>query len=423
MVVCLVPALTPPMLRTRALKSLRRVLPRRPGTGRPTSAWVAGCATVEDAYLVAAWLGAGAGRSPRVLATEADPAKLARARQGRCRRCLLAELPAGARRRLFVDDGASLCPRPALRKACLFQLGAPAQKPPAHGLDLVVCPGAASPRMLATFHDALADGGLLVLGGGRAEKGLFEAVDSRLRLYRKRARAAAPSRPAHAELEALRRRHHESLADVSHDLRGPASTIRGVAETLRLGVPGRARRAAFLRSIERQAGRVASMADRLEHGAAGPSLVALAEAVDEAVEASSDTARRRGVRVSARVPGRLSALADAGDLSHVLANLLENAVKFSPRGGRVEVSARRTPEGPVLSVRDHGRGIPSGDLERVFERRYRGARTRGVPGSGLGLSIVRRLVEAAGGRVWARNAAGGGALLQVRLPSAPEARA
>lgn len=417
-----VPILNRTTIRPGALKSLRRLLPHRAKTDRRAFAWVVGCVTVEDAYLVAAWLGAGAGQSPRVLATEADPAKLARARAGRCRRGLLRELPSGAGRRLFSDDGDSLHPRPSLRDACAFHLSSPSQPPPAYGLAVVVCPGAASPRMLASFHDALGDGGLLLLAEGRAEKTLFEKVDARAGLYRKRARSAVPVRPAQAELEALRRRHHESLADVSHDLRGPASTIRGVAETLRLGVRGRARRAAFLRSIERQAGRVARMADRLEHGGAGPCPVELAEAVGEAIDAAADPARRRRVRLSSLVPRRLSALADAGDLSHVLANLLENAVKFSPRGGRVEVSARRTPEGPVLSVRDHGRGIPAGDLERVFERRYRGARTGGVPGSGLGLSIVRRLVEAAGGRVWARNAAGGGALLRVRLPAAPGAR-
>jgi two-component system, OmpR family, sensor histidine kinase MprB len=93
-------------------------------------------------------------------------------------------------------------------------------------------------------------------------------------------------------------------------------------------------------------------------------------------------------------------------------NLLDNAAKFGPPGGPVEVRLH-TGE---LTVRDHGPGIPAGELPRVFDRFYRAASARGVPGSGLGLSIVRQLAAGHGGTVLAEQAAGGGTLLRFRLP-------
>ena len=95
-----------------------------------------------------------------------------------------------------------------------------------------------------------------------------------------------------------------------------------------------------------------------------------------------------------------------------MTNLLDNAVQWSPEGGVVEVESR---EGTV-TVRDHGPGIPPENLPHVFDRFYRASAARGRPGSGLGLAIVREVVEAAGGRVWAANHLGGGAILEIHLP-------
>ncbi len=97
-------------------------------------------------------------------------------------------------------------------------------------------------------------------------------------------------------------------------------------------------------------------------------------------------------------------------------NLLDNAAKWSPAGGAVEVSLH---EGE-LAVRDHGPGIASSDLPRIFDRFYRAPAARGTPGSGLGLAIVRQVADAHGGTVSAENAEGGGARFRLVFPPAPE---
>ena len=107
-----------------------------------------------------------------------------------------------------------------------------------------------------------------------------------------------------------------------------------------------------------------------------------------------------------------------GRVTRAVSNLVDNAVKWSPPDGRIEISV----EDGVLSVRDHGPGLAEADLPHVFDRFYRSTSARGLPGSGLGLAIVRQVAEAAGGTVMAANADGGGALLTLRLPpvEAPE---
>ncbi|MEA2590130.1 MAG: two-component system, OmpR family, sensor histidine kinase MprB, partial [Actinomycetota bacterium] len=102
-----------------------------------------------------------------------------------------------------------------------------------------------------------------------------------------------------------------------------------------------------------------------------------------------------------------------GRLERAVANLLDNAVKWSPPGGTVEVVS----SGGAVTVRDHGPGIPEADLPKVFDRFYRASAARALPGSGLGLAIVREVVESEGGTVRASNHAGGGAVVEIRLPA------
>jgi two-component system sensor histidine kinase MprB len=105
----------------------------------------------------------------------------------------------------------------------------------------------------------------------------------------------------------------------------------------------------------------------------------------------------------------------AGRLDRAVSNLLDNAAKWSPPGGRIEVTVR---DGEVV-VRDHGPGIEEADLPFVFDRFYRASTARGLPGSGLGLAIVRQVAGSHGGEVVAERAEGGGATLRLRLPSLP----
>jgi two-component system sensor histidine kinase MprB len=108
---------------------------------------------------------------------------------------------------------------------------------------------------------------------------------------------------------------------------------------------------------------------------------------------------------------------DAAALERAIVNLLDNAVKFSPAGGEVEVRLH----GGELTVRDHGPGIAADELPHVFERFWRSPSARSLPGSGLGLSIVARTVQQSGGEVSLSPAPGGGTLAALRLPGAPTA--
>ena len=130
-------------------------------------------------------------------------------------------------------------------------------------------------------------------------------------------------------------------------------------------------------------------------------------------------AQAAGIHLALQMPpGELPTLADRDRLGQVLINLLENALRYTPAGGQVSVSASQHAGQAVLSVRDSGPGFPAGSEQQVFSRFFRGdqSRTRDSGGSGLGLAIVSALVQAHGGAVVARNALSGGAEVEVRLP-------
>jgi two-component system phosphate regulon sensor histidine kinase PhoR len=132
-------------------------------------------------------------------------------------------------------------------------------------------------------------------------------------------------------------------------------------------------------------------------------------------------AEQRGVRLAVEELAErpVTALADASRLHRALLNLLDNAVRFSPDSGTVQVRLRAGSTWCLLSVRDHGPGLSEEDLDHLFERFYRGDRARARSprgGSGLGLAIVQQIAHAHGGRVQAANHPEGGALLELLLP-------
>ena len=125
--------------------------------------------------------------------------------------------------------------------------------------------------------------------------------------------------------------------------------------------------------------------------------------------------------LSVELPPDLPAvLVDADRVRQVIANLLHNAIKFTPPGGRVTLSAAAEGDEVIVEVRDTGIGIAKTDLPRVFERFYKGdrARTRGRGGTGLGLAIARHIVDAHGGRVWVKSKEGKGSSFFFSLPRA-----
>ncbi len=228
-------------------------------------------------------------------------------------------------------------------------------------------------------------------------------------------------------LEQMRR---DFVANVSHELRTPLASIKGYAETLRDGaIDDKKNRLEFVGTIEEQAAHLSKLVDDLldlssiESGHRPPRLVRvpvrglLETAARDAAPAAA--ARRITLEVGA-VTGPVDALGDADQIRQVLANLIDNAIKYSEPGGRVELGAAAEGEGVVVSVRDAGIGIPTADLPRVFERFYRvdKSRAREAGGTGLGLAIVKHLVEAHGGRVWVESRQPGGSTFRFTLRAA-----
>jgi two-component system phosphate regulon sensor histidine kinase PhoR len=236
-------------------------------------------------------------------------------------------------------------------------------------------------------------------------------------------------------LEKMRR---DFVANASHELRTPLSVIKGYVETLVDGHATMANedRERFLRTIQRHSDRLnAIISDlltlsRLESATPGLNFAPLdlaaflREVHADYVERAAATKHRIDLRVE---DGAGTIQADREKLTQVLGNLLDNALKYSPAGSRIEISALGLEAGGEveLGVRDNGPGIPPEDLPHIFERFYRveKGRSRESGGTGLGLSIVKHIVQLHGGRVWAESGIGQGTSVLVRLPRASGAKA
>jgi two-component system phosphate regulon sensor histidine kinase PhoR len=227
-------------------------------------------------------------------------------------------------------------------------------------------------------------------------------------------------------LRRLERLRRELTANVSHELRTPLTSIKGFAETLLGGAmrdEATARR--FLEIIDKEADRLVKLVDdlldlsRLEDKRISLQLgqVEVGTLVDETLARLRPLAGQRTIDVQAP-PTAVVALADRDRLSQVLTNLLDNAIKFTPDGGRITVGWRCTNGEVEISVSDSGPGIPEADLPRIFERFYKADRARPAHpgGSGLGLAITKHIVEAHGGRIAVRSSPGMGTTFTVTLP-------
>jgi signal transduction histidine kinase len=226
------------------------------------------------------------------------------------------------------------------------------------------------------------------------------------------------------ELAAVDRMRRDLVANVSHELRTPIGALRAKLENLVDGVetPDKRTLDAMLRQVERLGNLVEQLLDlsRLESGAVPLewSSFRAAPLLDGVVEEWRTRAEIRDVRiVSAAEPDGLELDGDQERLRQVLANLVANAVRHSPRGGQVLVRASREDGHALLEVVDEGPGIPPGEAERVFERFYRSdqARSSEEGGSGLGLAIARWIVELHGGTIRAEDADPHGCRIVVRL--------
>jgi signal transduction histidine kinase len=234
------------------------------------------------------------------------------------------------------------------------------------------------------------------------------------------------------ELESLERLRRDLVANVSHELKTPISALRAHLENLLDGVerPDAQTLQMMLVQTERLTRLVEQLLElsRLEAGDV-PMVrerLPLRPLVDRVLSELEVVRARRAVELHERVPDDLPPVyADAERVHQVLFNLLDNAVRFTPSGGRVTITASRRNGAVDVAVTDTGPGIAPEHLPRLFERFYRvdSARSRDEGGTGIGLAIARSVVEAHGGRIWAESEPGKGSTFTFQLPVATEAKA
>jgi signal transduction histidine kinase len=251
-----------------------------------------------------------------------------------------------------------------------------------------------------------------------------------------RVRTQLDAAHARSEAEAAVKARDEFVAIVAHDLRHPLAAVKWHVQVLRR----RTRRrepvtgddlSEFLATIESGIGMLSAQIDELHDAmrlqAGRPlelqtrptDLVGLAQTVMRQYEGTSE---RYWFRLETSVPS-LTGMWDGGRLERVIDNLLSNAMKFTPAGGEILLRIDRDADWAVLSVEDHGVGIPDADLPHVFERYWRGSNVTGrISGSGLGLSGARGIVEQHGGTISVQTAEGQGSTFTLRLPLLVEER-
>ena len=217
------------------------------------------------------------------------------------------------------------------------------------------------------------------------------------------------------------------VANVSHELRTPLASIKGYSETLLDGaMDDRDTLSEFLRVIDRHATRMSRLIDdllilsRLESHQMTivSSPIDLGELVSSTAKGFEKQARDKGITLAVTVPQELSkALGDRDRLEQVMVNLLDNAIKYTPSGGKVRVGACQEDGFIRVDVADTGIGIPEADISRIFERFYRvdKARSRELGGTGLGLAIVKHIIQGHNGRLHVESTPGKGSVFSFSI--------
>jgi two-component system, OmpR family, sensor histidine kinase BaeS len=228
-------------------------------------------------------------------------------------------------------------------------------------------------------------------------------------------------------LEATERRRLQLVGDVAHELRTPLATLDGYLEGLQDGVVEAGPDTWTL--LRRETGRLNRLVDDLSQlwRAEARQLPLTIETLDvstlvaDVVEQFRSLAGSRSQTITADLPTGLMVQADRDRLAQILGNYLSNAIRYSPDGSDIAVTARRGDRGIAVAVRDQGPGLNPEQRDQVFERFYRidPSRSRALGGSGIGLAIARALADAMGGRAWAESdGPGKGSTFSVSLPAA-----
>ncbi len=226
------------------------------------------------------------------------------------------------------------------------------------------------------------------------------------------------------KLEVVRR---DFVANVSHELRTPLTIVGGFAETLQDPDIPPERRAEFAQTIYTNTQRMQRIVDELldlsriesGHWKPRPQVVAIADAAAEVFARVSAVAGKKNISMETNIAAAASAMqADKTALEQILLNLVENALRHTPDGGKITIESAEARNGVILGVTDTGAGIAHEHLPRIFERFYRAdsGRSREAGGTGLGLAIVKHLVEAHGGSVSATSVVGSGTKVRIFFP-------
>ncbi|HOZ45676.1 MAG TPA: ATP-binding protein [Candidatus Hydrogenedentes bacterium] len=280
-------------------------------------------------------------------------------------------------------------------------------------------------RTLTTTHAIEEE---VVLGG--ANEHTLRVITTVLRNQDERAVGALMVLDDVTQLRRSERARSEFVANVSHEIRTPVTSIKGYAETLLNDPPEDAEIAQrFLAIIVQQSDRLASLVDdilslgSIERSAATGEItfehVPLLGVLNSAVSTCSPKASEKRLGISVTCNESISVKGQAALLEQAIVNLVDNAIKYSPEGSNIEVAAGDDSGGIAIRVRDYGTGIAAEHLSRIFERFYRvdRARSRTLGGTGLGLSIVKHIVQLHGGQVSVDSALGKGSCFSLRFPS------
>jgi PAS domain S-box-containing protein len=259
----------------------------------------------------------------------------------------------------------------------------------------------------------------------RLNANLMEQVAERTRELAEKVEALGR---ANGELQKLDRMRSEFVSLVSHQLRAPLTNMHGAVERIETNCSIQNPTCVRMLSIlNQQVGRLDRLVRdvlntaRIESGdlALHPEPISVLPVIQQVVEQTRPRTADRLIHLPTK-PGLPLVLADRDRVAEVLTNLLDNADKYSPRGTDILIEVQADQTEVTLAVRDSGRGLPPGDLDRVFDKFYRAdsSDAQTAYGYGLGLYVCRQLIEAQGGRIWAENAPGGGAVFSFTLPVA-----